>query len=294
MYKDDTPYSTLSSKKSEDLSSASLDCEMKAAVECRERLNALLAKVASSLAKRNSILSSDEDWTKMQKALTALVHGDEMYETICRALQQGVSRDLDRNELPNDDSSGPQLNISMKSIFEEQSDLIFDLMEPHDVKSRLGARKCIVGVNLSQEGIISEMTHGKYCDLDDDISYDINAFQKLKQDERSTWEFKWGSIEYDRIAQQIVQAVLALDLQVTVEESYEIASNALSIAVSWYQVQEGRSLSASGLKKLFGDGHEYVFKERHRKFPFVQCKICNRSWGDNIYGIGIELCSSSM
>ena len=188
--------------------------EVQQMLKSRTKLDGLLSQ-ASSLFPKSSRLLSSENVSLLQKALTQMVEGDDILQMLQRTLARfelGVIR-------RSDDLDVPGLDLSIATLYgtTTSSDLILDLADPEDIKAQLGARKCIIGVEHVCDGTVSEMTQSEYCDMDEDISYEIGVFQRLKQEDRKEWEFKWGGIEYARLSQRIVQAVLQLDLQLDIE-----------------------------------------------------------------------------
>ena len=197
-----------------------------------------------------------------------------------------------------------KLNAIHRGEEDTSNHSILNILDVNRAKTDLGLGKIIIAVQRVEDGNVSELTHSKHCaiddddDDDDDISLlDINAFHKMKNDDRKAWEQKWGNLEFARISQQIMQAVLSLDLQIGVGEAQKVASKAISIAIGWSNRNSSGRNSVNVMKKIFGDlsvNCDFVFKERYQRTTIVQCTLRNHTWGDNSFGICMILHSSSV
>ena len=197
-----------------------------------------------------------------------------------------------------------KLNAIHRGEEDTSNHSILNILDVNRAKTDLGLGKIIIAVQRVEDGNVSELTHSKHCaiddedDDDDDISLlHINAFHKMKNDDRKAWEQKWGNLEFARISQQIMQAVLSLDLQIGVGEAQKVASKAISIAIGWSNRNSLGHNSINVMKKLFGDlsaNCDFVFKERYQRTTIVQCTLRNHTWGNNSFGICMILHSSSV
>jgi len=185
----------------------------------------------------------------------------------------------------------PTMQIPLQTLrcVNNDAHILLAYLDAEEVKLRLGAQNCTFSVHHSQNEIFFETTHSQYCDLDRDISYDINAFQKMKKENIDTWKLKWGSIEYDRIIQKLIQTMLALDLSLHVKCAELMSSNALSTAMSWSLTESVEIYAFSAVEHAVGDALDREIKVRRCKVPLVDIHVCNHSWADNSYGLGFIL-----
>ena len=219
-------------------------------------------------------------------------------------IQKGTST-LDTNKLPlfqktvhsllssawkegDENSSIPAIQLPLETLrcTKSDSNMLLEHLEAEEIKGRLGAQRCTFFVHHSHQGILFETAHSDYCDLDNDISYDVNAFQKMKEENREAWEYKWGSIEYDRTMQKLIQAMLAVDLSLHVERAEKMSSLAASAAMSWSMTDFAEKYAMFTVERVIGDSLSYDVIMRASKIPVVDIHVCNRTWSDGSYGLG--------
>lgn len=212
------------------------------------------------------------------------VDSDQIYDTVQRVLLN--KEEADANHVP-------QLEIPFSIINASNShDKFTTLLQVEEVKALLGTGKFEVGVSLlSNEGKVCEPPHGDYCDVDDEIFYDVQAMQQLKQTDPKAWEAKWGQLQYSRLSQQIIQAILSCDLSLTVEAAKDMTARALCMAVSWFHADIPKLQSLNTIQKVF-DGLGCDLKQKSEIKPIIQIEIGSTFWDDDSYGIGMILNST--
>lgn len=248
-------------------------------------MNKILAATTSPLTK-SSLVHPDKVSSLLQKVLWKVRDGENAY-MVLRSMLLQKGGDNSKADLV-------RFDFSMTAFCGNHTkELILCLPYIDIIKAELGGRKFIMCIECFEDGAVSELTHAEHCIVHDDIFLDINAFEKLKGEDRKTWEFKWGSLEYSRTSQRIVQAVLSLDLQLEVGSVRNITSNAMSISAGWSRAVSSGDHIIHVLKRLLeGDStisRDFVFKERKQTSALIQCTVSNKKWGHESYGVGMIL-----
>jgi len=226
--------------------------------------------VALSLIQKESSTFDTNELSSFQKTVHSLI--------------SSAWKDDDNYSIP-----AIQFPFDMLRCTKNDSDMLLEYLQAEEIKGRLGAQTCTFFVHHSHQGILFETTHSDYCDLDNDISYDVHAFQKMKEENREAWEYKWGSIEYDRTMQKLIQAMLAVDLSLHVERAKRMSSFAASAAMSWSMTDVAEKYAMLTIERVIGDSLSCDMVVRKSKIPVVDIHVCNRTWGDGSYGLGFIL-----
>jgi len=252
-----------------------------AAKAARSKIDDLLSSLKPDLKQE-----SNSRILLLQQSLRSVEDSDQVYDTVLSVLRRNQEETNDANDVPH-----LEIPASVMNAYSGQHNVI-RLLHADEVKVLLGTGKFEVYVCLfSNEGKVSESPHGDYCDIDDDICYDMQALQQLRQTDPAAWESKWGGIQYARISQQIIQAILSSDLSLSVESAKEMTERALCESVSWLHADIPKLQSHYAIQKAF-EGLGYDLKQRDKLKSKIQIEIGNKHWVDGSFGVGMILNST--
>lgn len=255
----------------------------------------LLDKVARNVMQvNNNKLVSESELQSFASSLRNECDAEGIRKKVSSILQnhykdRDLSTDIYRLEIP----------LSLLGLKEPQllqiqsSDVIEDTLISHNVD-----------ITIHQfDEICSEIPHVDYGYLkkddvvsDEDVGViDSKDLSFLKSKDKMKWEKVTSNLEFQSLTQQIYQIIAGLDLQLTVDDIYELAKQAICIALAWKQSCDVGKASNVALHKLFmkNDRGTYIFKEvqhcgnNSTDITKIRCHFGTQPFGDDHYGIGM-------
>lgn len=165
--------------------------------------------------------------------------------------------------------------------------IVLELPDEKHVRRELGKKNLTIIIQNLLE-LPREIPDDEFC-IDDELLYDRDKFQKLKDKNRDEWERRMGKFEYCRLSLRIFQLVSDLDLQLKDRQIENIASRALLISSAWRSGFVQRA-SLDTVKKIFGKHPtgKFILVPNDTNH-IVQCHIGSRSWSKYHHGIGMIL-----
>lgn len=138
----------------------------------------------------------------------------------------------------------------------------FDLATKEDIVRDLGQQKYSVVIGTSSRN--QSVPHGNHCNLDE-IFFDFQAFHKLKNDNKREWIVKVGTAEYNRLEQQLLQTLLAVNYEISVTRARELAKQILSAAATWASSEIHKEISLLLSKHVLGEMRESKYNCKVRE-----------------------------